>query len=41
MMFWTMAELQHRREQGVLIKTLMTDYGLSKSSVYRYLDQVA
>ncbi len=35
------AELQQRRAQGVLIKTLMTDYGLSKSSVYRYLNQVA
>ena len=31
------AELQERREQGVLIKTLMKDYGLSKASVYRYL----
>ena len=35
------AELQQRREQGVLIKTLMADYRLSKSSVYRYLNQVA
>jgi DNA invertase Pin-like site-specific DNA recombinase len=34
------AELQQRREQGVLIKTLMTDYRLSKSSVYRYLNLV-
>jgi len=33
------AELQRRREEGVLIKTLMKDYGLSKSSVYRYLNQ--
>ncbi len=33
------AELQQRREQGVLIKTLMSDYHLSKSSVYRYLNQ--
>ena len=33
------AELQRRREQGVLIKTLMQDYGLSKVSVYRYLGQ--
>lgn len=30
-------ELQHRRAQGVQIKTLMHDYGLSKVSVYRYL----
>jgi DNA invertase Pin-like site-specific DNA recombinase len=35
------AELQERREQGVLIKTLMQDYNLSKSSVYRYLNQEA
>ena len=34
------AELQQRREQGILIKTLMSDYRLSKSSVYRYLNQV-
>ena len=30
-------ELQERRKQGVLIKVLMKDYGLSKASVYRYL----
>lgn len=30
-------ELRQRREQGQLIKTLMTDYQLSKASVYRYL----
>jgi len=30
-------ELRDRRQQGTLIKTLMTDYGLSKASVYRYL----
>jgi len=30
-------ELQRRRAQGTLIKTLMHDYGLSKVSVYRYL----
>ncbi len=30
-------ELQRRREQGVLIKTLMKDYALSKARVYRYL----
>jgi DNA invertase Pin-like site-specific DNA recombinase len=35
------AELQERREQGVLIKMLMQDYDLSKSSVYRYLNQEA
>ncbi len=34
-----MDELRHRREQGVLIKTLMQDYRLSKASVYRYLGQ--
>ncbi len=32
-------ELQQRRAQGELIKTLMKDYGLSKSSVYRYLNE--
>ena len=31
------AELRERRQQGVLIKTLMKDYNLSKASVYRYL----
>ena len=31
-------ELRDRRSQGVLIKTLMQDYNLSKASVYRYLD---
>lgn len=31
------AELRDRRAQGVLIKTLMRDYHLSKASVYRYL----
>ena len=31
-------ELKERRKEGVLIKTLMTDYGLSKASVYRYLN---
>jgi DNA invertase Pin-like site-specific DNA recombinase len=33
------AELQSRRAQGELIKTLMRDYNLSKSSVYRYLNE--
>ncbi len=32
-------ELQERRQQGILIKTLMQDYGLSKTSVYRYLKE--
>ena len=31
------AEIQHRRKQGALIRTLMKDYNLSKASVYRYL----
>jgi DNA invertase Pin-like site-specific DNA recombinase len=31
------AELRHQRAQGVLIKTLMREYHLSKASVYRYL----
>ena len=35
------AELRNRRQQGVLIKTLMTDYSLSKASVYRYLTETA
>jgi DNA invertase Pin-like site-specific DNA recombinase len=29
--------LRQRRAEGVLIRTLMADYGLSKASVYRYL----
>ncbi len=33
-------ELQQRREHGIPIKTLKTDYPLSTSSVYRYLNQV-
>ena len=33
------AELQERRHQRVLIKTLMQDYGLSKTSFYRYLKE--
>lgn len=33
-------ELQRRREQGTLIKTLMHDYSISKVSVYRYLSEV-
>ena len=31
------SELRQKRAQGVLIKTLMKDYNLSKASVYRYL----
>jgi DNA invertase Pin-like site-specific DNA recombinase len=31
-------ELQQRREQGALIKTLMADYSISKATVYRYLN---
>src|SRR5207249_7173040 len=30
-------ELHRQRAQGIRIKTLMEDYGLSKVSVYRYL----
>ena len=33
------AEMKNRRGAGVLIKTLMSEYGISKSSVYRYLSQ--
>jgi DNA invertase Pin-like site-specific DNA recombinase len=29
-------ELQERRQQGVLIRTLMQDYQISKATVYRY-----
>ena len=32
------AELRQKREQGTLIKTLMKEYGLSKASIYRYLE---
>ena len=31
------AELKAKRKKGALIKTLMDDYSLSKTSVYRYL----
>ena len=34
-----MDELRHRREQGVLIKTLMKVYRLSKANVYRYVSE--
>jgi DNA invertase Pin-like site-specific DNA recombinase len=33
-------ELKQKREAGVLIKTLMKDYNLSKASVYRYLENI-
>ena len=33
-------ELRTRRRQGALIKTLMEDYGLGKTAVYRYLDGI-
>lgn len=33
------AILRQEREKGVLIRDLMKHYGLSKSSVYRYLQQ--
>lgn len=32
------AELRQRRANGELIKVLMADYGVSKATVYRYLD---
>ncbi len=32
-------ELRKRRAQGVLIKTLMKDYNLSKASIYRHLSK--
>lgn len=32
-------ELQQKRREGVLIKTLMKKYGLSRSSIYRYLNE--
>jgi len=34
-------ELRDKRAQGVLIKTLMQDYHLSKASIYRYLSTPA
>ncbi|MEL7223355.1 MAG: recombinase family protein, partial [Cyanobacteria bacterium J06576_12] len=33
-------ELQLKRQDGVLIKTLMEEYNLSKASIYRYLDGI-
>lgn len=35
------SELRERRRQGELIRVLMRDYGLSKASVYRYLNEPA
>jgi DNA invertase Pin-like site-specific DNA recombinase len=32
-------EIRDRRKQGVLIKTLMKDYGIEKTTVYRYLKE--
>jgi len=32
------AELRQRRQQGELIRVLMKDYGISKATVYRHLD---
>jgi DNA invertase Pin-like site-specific DNA recombinase len=32
-------ELQNKRKQGALIKTLMQDYRIAKATVYRYLKQ--
>jgi len=34
------AELQGKRKQGVLVKTLIKEYAISKASVYRYLDEI-
>jgi DNA invertase Pin-like site-specific DNA recombinase len=31
-------ELRQRRQNGALIRQLMKDYGISKATVYRYLD---
>ena len=33
-------ELQLKRQDGALIRTLMDEYNLSKASVYRYLDGI-
>ena len=33
-------ELQLKRQDGALIKTLMEEYNISKASVYRYLDGI-
>jgi DNA invertase Pin-like site-specific DNA recombinase len=34
-----LATLVQRRQEGVLIRTLMAEYRLSKASIYRYLAQ--
>ena len=31
-------ELRRKRGEGILIKPLMKEYGLSKASIYRYLE---
>jgi len=31
-------ELRRKRGERILIKTLMKEYGLSKASIYRYLE---
>src|SRR5262245_33075782 len=33
------AELQDRRQQGALVRTLMNDYRIFKATVYRYLSR--
>jgi Mor family transcriptional regulator len=35
------AEMIQKRRQGVLIKDLMTEYKLSKASVYRLMSEAA
>ncbi|MDB2423802.1 helix-turn-helix domain-containing protein [Paracoccaceae bacterium] len=35
------AEMIQKRSQGVLIKDLMTEYKLSKASVYRLMSEAA
>ena len=34
-------EMKQKRNQGVLIKDLMTEYKLSKASVYRLMSEAA
>ena len=34
-------ELRAKRKRGVLIRTLMNEYGISKATVYRYLDEAS
>lgn len=34
-------ELQARRRQGTLIRTLMRDYRIAKATVYRYLSEAS